>query len=291
MKNLIIRLSQKENYSETYDLHFNLIQSSFLPKWIDRLLNAQQRQDPISEPWAFYDCDNRASNVDVQQMLNTQIDFCNSISPGLFDRKLENINDQDCLNYIHSIFELHHGKLDEWLTNPLFNTPQGNELRHALSQINQLVHKCESATRNKSPKIRVVWFDLPKTKCYSQNDYTLFTNDIEFGGLYTLYADVGKNLESLASDNDHHVHDFVPNLHYSADFQVRFHDRNGNHIAHRCDRYLQDNWEYFKSKGYSKNDPRLTTGNIKLAQLQFNDRKEILDALSQYDNIQNVLIF
>ena len=54
MRNLIVRLSDKQNYSKTFDLEFDLIQSNFLPTWIDRFLHAQQRQDVVSEPWAMY---------------------------------------------------------------------------------------------------------------------------------------------------------------------------------------------------------------------------------------------
>lgn len=291
MKNLILRLSKSDDYTQIYDLNFELIQSSFLTKWIKRYLEAQQRQDSISEPWAFYNCRNQASNVDALLLLNQQIDFCNSLVPDLFKQKLTNIQDRDCLNYLHSVFELNHGKLDAWKSNPLFNAPYGNQLRHSLSQINQLIHKCESLHKKSGPKIRIVWFDLPKTNTFDQDDYKLFTNNLDFGGLYTLYADVGKNLESLTSDNDDHVHDFVPNLHYSADFQVRFYDRDGSSLEQACNQYLNDNWNYFESKGYVKNDPRLTTGCIKLAQLKYHNKTEILQALRDHDNVQSVFVF
>ena len=49
MENLIVRLSDKKDYSNTFDLEFDLVQSDFLPKWIDRFLHAQQRQDVISD--------------------------------------------------------------------------------------------------------------------------------------------------------------------------------------------------------------------------------------------------
>jgi len=290
MKKLIVRLSKSTNYCHTVDLTFDLIHSSFLPKWIDRFLEAQQRQDSISEPWAFYNCGSDAQDENVKDLLNEQIDYCNKLHPRMFERKLENINDQDCLNYIHSVFELSHGKLDEWLSNPIFKIPEGNNLRHSLSQINQLVHKCEAKQTKKSPKIRVVWFDLPKNNTFSENDYKLFTNDIDFGGVYTLYADVGKNLESLACDNDQHVHDFVPNLHYSADFHVRFHDRDGAEAKKKYKEFLQQNLEYFTSLGYSENDPRLTTGHIKIAQLRYTDRQKVLDTVNQYNCIQSVFI-
>jgi hypothetical protein len=206
--------------------------------------------------------------------------------PNLFNRKLIDISDRDTLNYIHSVFELHHGKLDEWLDNPLFkNNPK--QLRESLSHINQTVHRCESFDSKKY--MRIVYFDLPKTKQFNDEDYQLFTNSYDFGGLYTLYANVGKNLESLAIDNDQHHHDFVPNLHYSVDCVLHLskHQRDVEQIK----KYYVDNIEYFNNLGYKENDIRLTTGNIKIAQLQYTNQQEILEQISNYNHIQKMIVF
>lgn len=289
MKTLIVRLSNSENYSDIFDLEFDLVASDFLPKWIDRFLEAQQRQDPISEPWAMYNCNDKWSPEYTLSYLNHHIDICNSIYPNMFTRKLDSIDDQDTLNHIHSVFELHHGQLDTWKSNPIFQDKQGSSLLSSLSQINQTVHRCESHGNN--PRIRVVYFDLPKTKTFNEFDYKLFTNLVEFGGVYTLYADVGKNLESLAQDNDQHHHDFVPNLHYSADFQIKFYDRLPDKKEKIYKNYLNNNMTYFEKMGYTKNDPRLSTGSIKIAQLKYTDRVTIINQLKNYDNIQSVFLF
>lgn len=283
----ILRLSNKENHRDTYDLDFDLIESSFLPKWIDRYLLAKQRQDRISEPWAFYNLNNDWSESATVDFLNYHINACNSLMPGLFMRTLTDINDQDTLNYIHSVFELHHGKLDEWQNNPLFK--ENSTLREHLSFINQTVHRCESLGKTK--KIRIVYFDLPKTEKFNNDDYKLFTNEIKFGGLYTLYADVGKNLESLATDNDDHHHDFVPNLHYSVDCVVRFNNNDGLENQKLYNEFLNENWDYFDHKGYVKNDPRLTTGAIQIAQLNYIDQQQILDDLQNYNYIQDLIVY
>ena len=287
-KKLVVRLSNKSDYSDVLDLEFSLIDSPFLHKWINRILHAQHRQDPISEPWAMYNLNDNWNSKFTLDFLNEQISFCNSVNANMFDRNITDISDQDTLNYLHSIFELHHGKLDTWQDNPIFAGPQGNALRQSLSHINQTVHRCEGSGGN--AKIRVVYFDLPKTETFTEEDYSLFTNDVVFGGVYTLYADVGKNLESLANDNDDHHHDFVPNLHYSADFVVKFNDINGEKQYNRSKKYYKDNLSYFDSKGYSHNDCRLTTGSIKLAQLVYDDKTQLLNKLSNYDNIQSTFI-
>ena len=121
---ITVRLSQSTNYKETFDLKFNLLTNNFVPKWINRYLMAQQRQDKISEPWALYQLNNKFTSDFCIQKLNSLIDKVNSYE-NLFPLKLDSINNQDALNKIHSIFELHHGKLDDWLLNPLFkNKPK-----------------------------------------------------------------------------------------------------------------------------------------------------------------------
>ena len=289
MKNITVRLSKKDNYQDTYDLNFDLVSSSFLPKWIDRYLHAQQRQDPISEPWAFYNLNDQWTEQYTVDFLNQNIDACNNIHPNMFTKNIINVNDQDTLNYLHSVFELHHGQLDTWQTNPIFQNEHGDQLRQCLSHINQTIHRCEG--HNINAKIRVVYFDIPKTETFTKEDYSLFTDSIDFGGVYTLYADVGKNLESLAVDGDDHHHDFVPNLHYSVDFGIRFHDDDGKSKKLLYKNYFDNHVDYFCNKGYTDNDPRLTTGAIKLAQLQYKSKQAILDEVSKYNNIQSVFVY
>jgi len=287
-KKITVRLSDKSDPTDTYDLEFIFDENQFTKKWQNHMLLSQQRQDPISEPWAIYGNDYWTEEKSLEH-INNNIRICNSIHPGMFQRHITDIHNQDDLNYVHSVFELHHGKLDEWLDNPIFNVEKGNQLRHSLSLINQAVHRLESS--QEPPKIRVVYFDTPKTQTFTEQDYQMFTNTKEFGSLYTLYADVGKNLESLAVDEDDHHHDFVPNLHWSSDFVIRFHDDDGVEQTKKCNDFLKQNWEYFESKGYVKNDPRLTTGAIKLASLIYDDKDTILTIIKKYDTIQSVFMY
>ena len=287
---IIVRLSQKDNHRATFDLRFKLESNQFVHKWTERYLAAQQRQDVISEPWAFYNLNNDWSENKIAEFINHHIDICNSYVPGMFDRKLDSINDQDTLNYIHSVFERHHGQIDDWLDNILFEK-HPTELRESLSHINQTVHRAES--HSKKPYIRIVYFDLPKDYTFDKEDYKLFTDTVDFGGAYTLYADVGKNLESLSRDQDDHHHDFVPNLHYSADFTVRFFDIAEQESQIRREQYqtfYESKKEYFENKGYHWGDPRLTTGAIKLAQLIYTDKEKMLEQISKYNNIQSVFL-
>ena len=288
---LIVRLSQKDNYKNTFDLRFKLENNSFVLKWIDRLLAAQQRQDPISEPWAFYNLNSEWNSDRIIEFINYHIDKCNELVPGMFDKKLSRTDDQDTLNYLHSVFELHHGQIDSWKTNELFKK-HPNQLRESLSHINQTIHRAEQKF-NGSGYLRIVYFDLPKKFTFSNEDYKLFTNVVEFGSAYSMYCDVGKNLESLSQDEDIYHHDFVPNIHYSADFWILFFDRNNDEAEKKklsYQNFYEKNKEYFESQGYYKDDPRLTTGFIKLAQLIYTDKQKLLEQISKYNNIQSVFL-
>ena len=286
MLHATLRLSSKHNSKSTLDLKYWLFQTPFKDKWVDRVLEANQRNYPISEPWAFYNLNDEWSEEDIVNTLNSLIDTCNDYKPGMFEHKLDRIDNQDRLNYIHSIFEREHGKLDEWKLNPILQ--EYPVLRDTLSGINQTVHRCETFG---GPKyIRVVNFDLPKTETFTSEDYKLFTTSLKFGGLYTLYADVGKPLEDLAKDNDQHHIDFVPTRHYSSDCVAYFSDEKVDIVDSR--RYLEDNWSYFEGLGYTDKDhDDFTVGAIQIGQLQYTNRDKILEQVSKYNNIQNLFVY
>ena len=290
MKHVTLRLSDSEDHTKTLDLKFKLLDNHFVAKWIERVLEAQQKQYPISEPWAMYNLNDKMNEEFVKNNLNRLMDEVNSVAE-LFDTKLTDIKDQITLNKIHAVFEENHGKLDDWKSNTLFKG-KPDSFRKNLSEINQLVHACESF--NGTPKIRVVWFDLPKCKTFTDEDYKLFTNKRSFGSLYHLYCDVGKNLESLAIDNDDHHHDIVPNLHYSADCVVYFHEDNDEQVTTLEDKYsayIIENKKYIEYNGYMPDSKQLTTGRIELARLETDmTAHEIMNKIKNFDNIQSLFL-
>ena len=286
MQYAILRLSKKENHLETFDLKFKLKNNSFVCKWIDCVLEAQQNNYPISEPWAIHNINNYFNKKYIKDNLNRLINEVDKVEK-LFGFNLSDIDNQDELNKIHSIFEQHHGKLNEWKVNTLFkNKP--DSFRKNLSEINQWIHVCED--QGLMPKIRIVRFDLPKTKKFTVEDYKLFTNKRTFGTIYTLYCDVGKNIEALSEDNDHHHHDVVPNLHYSSDCSIYFHDDDDETVKKAEDRhknYIENNKE--KLKKFTKEE--LTTGRIELAKLESHlSNEELLEKMKPYNNIQSFFL-
>ena len=286
MKHVTLRLSKENDPTDYFDLKYKIIDNDFTRKWINCVLEAQQKQYNISEPWAIYNINDSLNEDYVLKKLNALIDKVDA-EEVLFDFKLDNINDQDKLNKIHSIFEQHHGKLDQWKDNPMFKN-KSKEFRKNLSEINQFVHACESGEG--SPKIRIVYFDLPKIHKFTNSDYKLFTNRRKFGSLYHLYCDVGKNIESLAKDNDNHHHDVVPNIHFSADCVAYFCSDDDNDVKKMQDKikdYVSKHKQYLETRGYPEGDIRLTTGRIELARLEDIDESVIIEKLNDYNYIQS----
>lgn len=290
MEYATLRLSKKDDHSNYFDLKYKLLKNKFVPKWIDRVLEAQQKQYPISEPWAMYNLNDDFNSNFIKNNLNRLMKEVDS-EHRLFELQIDDIHDQNLLNKIHAIFEETHGKLDQWKSNPIFQN-KSEMFRKNLSEINQFVHACESIGGTK--KIRVVWFDLPKSKSFSDSDYELFTNKRTFGSLYSMYCDVGKNIESLAIDNDDHHHDIVPNIHYSADCVCYFHDDSESDVIEmerKYRTYLENNEKYLAEKGYTLDDKKLTTGRIELARLDTSfTKKELLEKIRNFNHLQSFFL-
>jgi hypothetical protein len=290
MKYATLRLSKKNDHGNYFDLKFKLLTNKFVPKWVNRVLEAQQNQYPISEPWAMYNLNSDMNDEFIKENINRLMKEVDQ-EHELFGIQIEDIKDQDLLNKIHAIFEETHGALDEWKTNPVFKN-KSEMFRKNLSEINQLVHACESARG--TPKIRIVWFDLPKTKLFNDDDYDLFTNKRTFGSLYHLYSDVGKNIEALTEDNDDHHHGVVPNLHYSADCVCYFRDNSEGEVMQmerEQKKYIERNGNYLKENGYAVDDKRLTTGRVEIARLETDlDNEELLEKMKNFNHIQSFFL-
>ena len=266
---LAIEYANPLNHSDSVTLQFKLREHAVTKKWVERLLLAQS-QYSIDAPNRFYGFGTiEEQTADALQRMTQCITLINS-HEHIIDRALTDVADQDTLNYLHHIFEVYHGLLDQQ-THPIWQSaPQ--EVRLALADLNLLVHRCESVSRGAQPRHVVTYYGLPKTKTLAIEDYALFESTIKFGTVYLNYAEIGKTLDDLAVDNDRYIANeaFQPYRHYSADFNVKFYSVNNRQADEQraiIKQYYDTHSTFFKDRNLPWDHPHLNSGTIPLADL------------------------
>ena len=166
----------------------------------------------------------------------------------LIDRPFEYT--QDCLNYLHNIFEQHHGLLEQQYSKYWLQAPA--TVRQALAELNIAVHRCESVASSTNPRFVCTWYGMPKTHQLNQalrDQYTV--SQVKFGTVYLNYCEIGKTAEDLANDNDKYIGDdaFRPFSHYSADFNVQFRDQDLTDRYGKVQRYIDQHRDFFIARG------------------------------------------
>lgn len=260
-KYLHIEYAAPANLSDSITVDYQLRSHAFVPKWIDCVLRAQQ-QYTIDDPARFYGFGTWAEQVSNSLTAINQCAEAVGKELGIsITRRLLDINDQDTLNYLHHIFEVHHGLLDQQSPNA--------ELNQHLCNLNILVHRCESVQRGARPRHVVTYFGLPKEQQLDDKDYDYFETVTRFGTVYLNYVEIGKTLEDLANDNDQYIHNnaFRPFKNYSADFVVRFWDDDNREHYQRTQQYYQQHQEFFEQQGYSWEQLSKSLGSLPLADI------------------------
>ena len=292
-KNLYIAYSNSKNLSDTFTLEYRLRDNSIVSRWCQQVEKAQSKYS-IDDPGRFYGFGSvQEQTKDAIDQINNCIKTINKFEP-IIDRKLKNVNDQDTLNYLHHIFEVYHGLLDQqthefWLRAP-------KQVQRALANLNVLVHRCESVSRQALSRHVVTYYGLPKTEILRQEDYSMFEDAVTFGTVYLNYVEIGKTLDDLAVDNDQYISDdaFRPFKHYSADFNVKFwtsDDRQVKSNRATIKAYYDANSEFFESKNLPWGHPYLANGSIPLADLQYTgNRKELLKELETHQWVREVIL-
>jgi len=241
-KYLIISLG----HSDCTELKFQIRPNHLAELWLDRM--QQRHQYVLDHPDRFYGFSKPdQEKFRATSMIQKCIKIINS-HEHVIDREFEYT--QDCLNYLHNIFEKYHGLLDQqtsdyWLTAP-------KHVRTALAELNLAVHRCEDALGPVSPRLVCTWFGIPKTHCLStalQHEYGDTT--VKFGTVYLNYCEIGKTVEDLAFDNDTYISEqaFCPFSHYSADFNVAFYDVDTTKKYPQIQNYIDQHSDFFLAKG------------------------------------------
>jgi len=281
-------------FAGNFLLKFRLLQSPIADLWVERM---QSRGEyPLDHSDRFYNFGSKEQEIARAESMTQQcIDTINAHSK-IINREFTSVHDQDVLNYLHNIFEIYHGMLDQqnhefWLSAP-------DTVRRALADLNLCVHRCESVSRGINTKFVCTWYGMPKTKHLPVEQLVDHaTLHIKFGTVYLNYVEIGKTLLDLATDNDQYIADemFRPFDFYSADFNARFYNSTDADLQHKLDlihTYFNHNRDFFYKHGFDSADhPRLQPFNFPVAELETNlTDREILQALAQRQQITQVYL-
>ena len=257
-------------------LTYNINETSIAQRWAT-LLDEAIQQYTIDDPKRLYGFD----TLDIERIkavnaINKCVDTINNYSPGFVERRMTPELIQDDLNYLHHIFEVYHGMLNE---PHEFFVEAPKEVRQALGQLNLEVHRCESmaegTVRKMLPGHFVTYYDQPRgpgVRTLEDEDYEHFTEFVEFGTVYLLYVEIGKTLQDMALDDDDHIGDeaYKPFRHYASDFIIRYwgmpvESINKYHKLYK--QHYDENKEFYDSR-YNYSHIYNRPGNIPLAKLQ-----------------------
>ena len=278
--------------SKNLTLQFRLLDSPLAELWLERM--SQRDQYPLDHPARFYGFDSMDTEaVRATKMIVDCIDTINS-HQHIITKPFTTIHDQDCLNYLHHIFEIYHGMLDKQDNDYWINAPDA--VKKALAELNLAVHRCESVYQGAKPRFVCTWFGLPKTKTLPAGIIEKYgTLSLTFGTVYINYVEIGKTLADLAHDNDNYIDDdaFKPFDFYSADFVVRFNTVSAQQTTIKLiemEKYFNKHKDFFQSRGYNTFDhEKLLPYHLPVAQLvETMPQEQLLKQIQQQQYINKV---
>ena len=260
-----------------FNLRFQIRDTPVARLWVERM--QARGQYPLDHPDRFYgfgtlEQEQLRARTYIQQCIQT----INNHQP-IIDRPFEHT--QDCLNYLHNIFERYHGLLDQQ-TSAYWNSAP-DSVRKALAELNLAVHRCESVSISTSPRFVCTWFGMPKIYQLSNELQSEFGEDqIKFGTVYLNYCEIGKTVEDLAHDNDKYISDdaFRPFGYYSADFNVQFYNRDLTTKHTEIQNYINNHQDFFLARGItSVYNTQARPVRFPVADLIYNDNQDRLLSL------------
>lgn len=277
------------HFGQDLVLTFDIENHEIAKLWLEKM---QQRHAwPLDDPQRFYGFNsNQEDRENAERILRDCVTTINSYQP-IIEREFTSIDDQDLLNYLHSIFERYHGLLDQQHTEWWMSAPQ--EVQKALAILNISIHRVETVLRENLPRFVCTWWGMPKESQLSERIMRAHGSTVhEFGGVYLHYVEIGKTLEDLSIDDDRWIGEdaFQPFVRYSADFCVRFYDDIAD-VA-KIDRYFYQQRQWFNARGIqSWQDYRCMPWRYKVASLSSDmDRDTVLARLSKNQRITDIYI-
>lgn len=247
--------------NDPIQLRFAIRNTPIADHWVERM--SQRDTWPLDDPTRFYGFDSQEKEQQRAKNLILQcIDTINDHAL-IIDRPFTSVQDQDYLNYLHHIFEIYHGLLDQQTHEFWVHAPDC--VRNALAQLNIAVHRCESL-ESVRPRLVCTWFGMPKIyKLDLDQAMQHGSMAVPFGTVCLNYVEIGKTLEDLAQDQDQYIGDdaFQPWQRYSADFFIPFFDVDRSNKLPEMKRYLQQHRDFFIAQGIE------SVYNVKALPLRF----------------------
>lgn len=289
MTNVIITLT---NGTSDFDLEFKLIDHSVTKKWLKHLQYFIDAGMPWDDPYRFYNFPGTKFTKDlVVQKLAELAQIIKDYAPDLIQRDINNNLTQDDLNYLHHVFEVYHGLYDQQDQNEFFRSAP-KAVQDALGDLNIWIHRYE--TLNGIPRFVATWKFKPYRDILDNEDYQLFDLNEQWGDLIVNYCEIGKTLYDLWHDNDIHIDDdaFQPLSHVCFDCTVRFSDSDSDaaqQLEQQIWQYYDNREDFFKSRGYTRHDPKLSLGYITLGKLQYSGNKQdLIDQISEHQQLKSI---
>jgi len=284
-QHLVIRLGPDGDLT----LEFKIRSTPVAELWVERML--ARGHYTLDHPDRFYGFGTPAQEqARAVEYIQRCIDTINTYDP-IIQRPFEYT--QDCLNYLHNIFEQHHGLLDQQHNDYWSRAPE--LVRRALADLNLVVHRCESVASGTNPRFVCTWYGMPKTHqlaLHLQEQYT--DSQIKFGTVYLNYCEIGKTAEDLAQDNDKYIGDdaFRPFDHYSADFNIQFYNRDLTERYGKIQKYIDQHRDFFLARGITNvYNTQARPVRLPVADLVHNSNQEqILSQIAERQWVQQVTI-
>ena len=273
------------------ELSFVIGETNIAQRWARKLHFAISKRYKLDDPRRFYGHTSLSKeSKDTLKWITECIDTINDHDP-IIERSISRVDDQDTLNYLHSMFEQYHGQLGE-PTGWFESAPE--PVQRAIAELNVLVHRCESLVRGAKPRLVCTYYRMPKQDCLAWSDYDLMTDHTAFGDLCLNYCEIGKTLEDFWRDQDEYVtaNTFKPFRYFSADFNVRLYELSAKELQEQrtgIAQYYDANRTQFESAGIrDRRHPHLKAGTIVVAQLIPEHRDKALTVFAEHSYVSSI---
>ncbi len=273
------------------ELSFVIAETNIAQRWARKLQFALSKRYKLDDPRRFYG--HTSLSKESKDTLKWITECINTINnhDAIIERSISRVDDQDTLNYLHSVFEQYHGQLGE-PTGWFESAP--DTVQKAIAELNVLVHRCESLVRGAKPRLVCTYYRMPKQDCLAWSDYDLMTDHTAFGDLCLNYCEIGKTLEDFWRDQDDYVTEntFKPFRYFSADFNVRLYELSAEELQEQrtgIAEYYDANRTLFESAGIrDRRHPHLKAGTIVVAQLIPEHRDKALTVFAEHSYVSSI---